>query len=594
MADHLLLISINAYRDWRPLRGPNADAEALREVLETKYGFAPERIRHLQDDQATGAGISATLRGYKGMPPEDRLVIFYAGHGYTDTFDRTGYWIPHDAEKDELAKRGWLPLTSARGALLSIPAKHILVICDACFSGDLLEEHRDVGLKDTPDYVAMAEDRVSREVLTSGSSEPVSDTAFGGHSPFAWHLVDTLRRGEREWVDAVRLYDRVRSGVRGQLPLYGVLKGSGHQQGGAFIMRLSAAAAAQATASIAPAVPPPVSAAPKVKCPVCGRRNAEDGTFECRVCRRDWLCLSHFFDERECCRECADKQSRLAPVASASAVIQPDPGPRLEAPDGTSGRKEPIAIDLGSGVKMEFAWIPPGRFTMGSPEDESERADDETQHQVAIWRGFWIGRYPVTQKQWETLMGENPSHVKEKVKTGFLSSKEGTLPDHPVENVSWVDCQDFLVNVNDRLVADRQHLQARLPTEAEWEYACRAGTTSAYYTGHGEKGLAAAGWYAANSGNRTHAVGQKKPNAWGLYDMHGNVWEWCGDWYGQYPDRVVSDPPGPSSGSGRVVRGGSWGGDPQCCRSANRRRGDPKYRAGGVGFRAVLSPRASV
>ena len=217
-------------------------------------------------------------------------------------------------------------------------------------------------------------------------------------------------------------------------------------------------------------------------------------------------------------------------------------------------RANPKVIDLGRGVTLELVWIPPGEFLMGSPDGERGRDGDEgSQHRVRITKGFWMGKYEVTQKQWETVMGHNPSRFK----------GDGR---RPVESVSWDDCQEFLKKLNSRASSPG----FRLPTEAEWEYACRAGTTTRFYWGdHSDSAHA---WYRDNSGRHPHPVGEKKPNAWGLYDMSGNVWEWCHDRYGNYSPKPVTDPRGPSSGSNRVLRGGSWTNYARYCRSSNRLR----------------------
>jgi len=155
----------------------------------------------------------------------------------------------------------------------------------------------------------------------------------------------------------------------------------------------------------------------------------------------------------------------------------------------------------------------------------------------------------------------------------------------PVESVSWHDTQEFITKLNQK--DDKIY---RLPTEAEWEYACRAGTSTIYYTGNSVDDLDRAGWYSGNSGNKTHPVGEKETNAWGLYDMHGNVWEWCQDWYGDYPSGSVTDPIGLPKGSFRVIRGGSWYSAAQSCRSASRPDFEPGIRLLILGFRLVLLP----
>ena len=227
-------------------------------------------------------------------------------------------------------------------------------------------------------------------------------------------------------------------------------------------------------------------------------------------------------------------------------------------------------LALPDGVKMEMVYVAPGSFTMGSPESEDGRFDDETQHRVTLTKGYWLGKYEVTQRQWESVMGENPSRFKG--------------PDRPVENVSWDDCQRFIAKVDAE--ARRQFGGgARLPTEAEWEHACRAGTTGPY---GGSGNLDDMGWYGGNSGNKTHPVGQKQANDWGFHDMHGNVWEWCNDWYASYGGDTT-DPIGPASSDSRVLRGGSWRNLARVCRSAYRSRGLPGLRDSYCGFRLCCS-----
>jgi uncharacterized protein (TIGR02996 family) len=234
-------------------------------------------------------------------------------------------------------------------------------------------------------------------------------------------------------------------------------------------------------------------------------------------------------------------------------------------------------IALAEGVDMTFALIPPGTFLMGSPPSEAERSDDEQQHRVTLSHGFYLGVHPVTQAQWQAVMGSNRSRFRG--------------DNRPVEKISWDDCQTFCAKLG-QLTGKR----FRLPTEAEWEYACRAGTTTPFYFGdtistdqanydgnctygRGKKGV-----YR----QQTTAVGSFPANAWGLFDMHGNVWEWCEDWYGPYPENVTKDPQSINYGDYRVFRGGSWCCYPSWCRAAFRDRSVPGVRSDDVGCRAVL------
>jgi sulfatase modifying factor 1 len=237
-----------------------------------------------------------------------------------------------------------------------------------------------------------------------------------------------------------------------------------------------------------------------------------------------------------------------------------------------------LVVDLEGGVDMELVWIEPGTFTMGSPSSEESRQDDEAQHRVTLTKGFWMGKYEVTQEQWQQVMGSNPSN--------FKGAK------NPVEQVSWDDCQEFLRKLNGKGVEG----DVRLPTEAEWEYACRAGTTTVFHYGDDLDASIAnfSGNYPYGRGKKgeyrkkTVTVGTFKPNAFGLYDMHGNVWEWCQDWYDNYPSGIATDPTGPSSGSRRVLRGGAWYDLARRCRSARRLWFVPTFRRYDLGFRVVL------
>ena len=230
-----------------------------------------------------------------------------------------------------------------------------------------------------------------------------------------------------------------------------------------------------------------------------------------------------------------------------------------------------VSLKLADGIEMKFVRIPAGKFKMGSPVGEKGRDDDEgPQKTVTISRRFYMGITEVTQAQYNAVMGTNPSKFKQW--------------SHPVEHVSWEDASAFC-----KKLSQKASRRITLPTEAEWEYACRAGSTTLYSFGDDERSLARHAWYSSNSDTRTHPVGKKTPNAWGLYDMHGNVWEWCQDWYaGSYANPTERDPQGPKSGNGRLLRGGGWHNDATNCRSARRFNTSPSYRYNRLGFRVVL------
>ncbi|MEI8372937.1 MAG: formylglycine-generating enzyme family protein [Planctomycetota bacterium] len=239
-------------------------------------------------------------------------------------------------------------------------------------------------------------------------------------------------------------------------------------------------------------------------------------------------------------------------------------GPALSE---TKGPPKGLAVDLGNDVKLDLVLIPAGSFTMGN-------ASEEPVHKVTITKPFHLGKYEVTQEQWEAVMGNSPSHFKG--------------PKNPVEQVSWDDCQQFLVKLNAK--TGGRGGKFVLPTEAQWEYACRAGSTGKFCFGDDEKQLGEYAWYDENSDDKTHPVGEKRPNAFGLYDMHGNVWEWCQDWYGTYGAEAEDDPSGPATGAIRVFRGGSWNYVGRFCQSAFRFIFEPGFRYDFLGLRVARVP----
>ncbi|MEI7686490.1 MAG: formylglycine-generating enzyme family protein, partial [Planctomycetota bacterium] len=292
----------------------------------------------------------------------------------------------------------------------------------------------------------------------------------------------------------------------------------------------------------------------------------------------------------------------------------PDPAldpalPRIDESGRKPGTSKPL--DLGGGVKLELVWIPPGEFMMGSPTNEPGRSMTERLHRVKLTKGFWMGKYEATQEQWQRVMGNNPSWFQ----------KAG--PRAPVETVRRDQVQKFIRKLSE-LAAGKDGGKFRLPTEAEWEWACRAGATTALYngkmtikTGNNSPELSSIAWYAGNSGvdyeggvlstlwedkeqehhsAGTHPVGRKQPNAWGLYDMLGNVAEWCEDWNYAYPSKAVTDPTGPKKNMGdanmgeHVLRGGCWQNGVRICRSAARNWTvwEHGWRSATVGFRIVL------
>ena len=243
--------------------------------------------------------------------------------------------------------------------------------------------------------------------------------------------------------------------------------------------------------------------------------------------------------------------------------------PSRDTPTGKSSWDEAAAgmrrlVDLGGGVRLELCGIPSGKFTMGGP------GSDETPHAVTLTNAFWLGRTQVTQAQWDAVFRHNSSSFKGR--------------DLPVEGVNWDFAMEFCERLNAKALLPVGWKFA-LPSEAQWEYACRSGIAK-----DSAGSLNELAWFAGNSGGTTHPVATKKPNDWGLHDMCGNVWEWCADWYGDYPKGAVTDPTGPNTGSNRVCRGGAWNGGREACRPANRNGRTPSFYCDYVGFRVASVP----
>jgi formylglycine-generating enzyme required for sulfatase activity len=400
----------------------------------------------------------------------------------------------------------WLPNIQVRNMLDALPAKHVFLVSDACFSGDILNAQRGAGPLINSDYYRRAYAKVSRQVMTSGASESVPDA-----SEFALRLKSSLRRAEGACIDPQYLFGHARE-VRQTQPLLGTIQGGEHQEGGSFLFFRKQGGAAVAV---------------------------------------------------------------TPPVVTPKPAPAPTPAPR---PAPAAPPEHPVPAD--------FVKINGGTFAMGSPDNETGRGNVESRHQVTV-KSFYVGKYEVTQKEWREVMGNNPSHFKG--------------DNLPVEQVSWYDAVEYCNRRSEReglipaytvkgkdVSWDRGADGYRLPTEAEWEYAAKGGGLDFLeYEYAGGNNVDAPGWYNGNSGSKTHPVGTKAANSLGIYDMSGNVWEWCWDRYGAYSSGAQSDPAGAASGTGRVGRGGSWDNGARGLRSTFRVGLGPSVRINILGFRLV-------
>ncbi|MDK2972649.1 MAG: hypothetical protein PWP23_2404 [Candidatus Sumerlaeota bacterium] len=249
-------------------------------------------------------------------------------------------------------------------------------------------------------------------------------------------------------------------------------------------------------------------------------------------------------------------------------------------PNPSAGQRWPMI--LGGREFMYFRWIPPGTFLMGSPEDGC----GGPQTRVTLTRGFWMAETETTQEQWRIIMGTSLEQMKPVDPFAPIDSSKswGEGPDFPMYCVTALESDDFA-----RRLGQRADLRVSLPTEAQWEYACRAGTKTHFSFGDSDSALGNHAWYESNSGGQAKPVRGRRPNAWGLHDMHGNVWEWCMDWLGNYPGGSVTDPKGPDSGSLRVRRSGSWDDVPLDLQSASQKGMYPDARLNTLGFRVVIA-----
>lgn len=576
MKRHALLVGVNSYDDKsiRPLRYSVPDASVLADRFET-LGF---RSRLLSDP------TSAQMKGaveemVAGLGPGDVFLFFFSGHGFTAQ-DGAHLLFCRDDRQKLLRVNGAGTRVDSLEMLAEGPF-HRAFLLDSCRSDALagVFEKGGATTKDL-DFVGIAPSTGSTFILRSCNKFlPSLEIERLGHGLFTRGLLDAincrdagLARCGDAFAESVRVHmderaKEVGAGF-GQCPCIQLDGPAFSLFGEDFILMPQS----QSGGADSPSEPPgPVVAAPVyVTCPVCGRWNKKTDTFKCRECGRDDLCLDHQDEMTFLCRDCVAKKAREAAAQKAEAERRAREEAEREARswmgDKAGDRK---VVRVGS-QDIALRWCPPGTFTMGSPTSEEGRYDVETQHRVTLTKGFWLGETEVTKGLWKEVMGDNPS---------WFESGD----DYPVEGVSWDDCQEFLRKLNARF--PQSGLRWTLPTEAQWEYACRAGTTGAY---GGTGRLDDMGWYSGNSGLDTLPVKRKQPNAWGVYDMHGNVAEWCQDWYGGYPSGTVTNPSGPVSGSSRVLRGGSSIKGARHCRSAFR---EGKASGGGFGgFRVALVP----
>ncbi|MGI9104727.1 MAG: SUMF1/EgtB/PvdO family nonheme iron enzyme [Pyrinomonadaceae bacterium] len=579
---YALVIGNNAYTSLPRLKTAEADASEVASLLKAFYGFETKLLLN-----ATRGQIMSSLSAYRRtLAPDANLLIYYAGHGVNDKDADKAYWLPVDADRDD--NSNWIIADEITTALKVIPAKHVLIVSDSCYSGTLtrgLGESLPRPTEREQFLKRMAAGR-SRTLMASGGDEPVADGGGGNHSVFANALLRGLRQMDKPQFTAAELFRyHVEESVAGranQTPEYNPLRNSGHEAGDFIFVRVKVR---DKTVEVAVNAPPSAKVDPAQQelafwSSIQNSTDAEDF--------KDYL-------EKYPAGLYAGLARRRVTALSNAAKPAPVTPPVNSATTNAGGAARPAGRpqQMVNRAGVELVWIPAGSFMMGS---ENGGSDEKPVHRVTISEGFYMGKYEVTQAQWQQVMGNNPSNFKD--------------DNLPVEKVSWDDAVSFLAKLN----AQNDGYTYRLPSEAEWEYAARAGTTGDY-----AGDLDSMAWYGNNSGRarldaaeifrtdsanyykritenggQTHAVGSKLPNTFGLFDMHGNVWEWCQDWYHDSYAGAPTDGSAWLSGGEqkyRVLRGGSWLNNAFILRSAFRLRYAPDGRSYHVGFRVVAVAR---
>ena len=532
--NYALLIGIDRYRRFPALKSAVGDARAVKDVCLSRYCF--DKAFELYDEAATRRGIMQLVREVaRRCRMNDSLLIYYAGHGHLDPVFGTGFWVPYDGDRD--APDTWVPNVLLKQAIANMAARHVLLVSDSCFSGDFFE--RSVGTTGPIDntHYRRVFGKPSRQIMTSGGLEPVADSELRGHSAFAHFFVRALRDNRKPWLSASAIFPRVCEGFElrdrgGQTPLFGYMRGSGSERG-EFIFFLRPEHVKEWPTK------PPAGAAvvPEPTKPTPRKGTGLPPGFEKAFMVPD-----------------ADKDQHGNPVVTRD-------GSRFDPKTGWSYEiwlREP---------RMEFVLIQAGK---------------NSEVWVSIREPFYMGKYEVTQGQYRAVAGKNPSRFK-----GWFRRTAR----NPVERAQWIDAMTFCAKVRGQLAKlllehartpDGVGVLQRvpyicLPTDDQWGYACRAGSATDYCFGDDKAILPLYAWFVGNADGKTHPVGRKRPNAWGLYDMHGNVWEW-------------------TSESG-VCRGGSWVDDSSRCRASTRKRSFVVHDTGladhdGLGFRVCVFARA--
>ncbi|MBF0227294.1 MAG: SUMF1/EgtB/PvdO family nonheme iron enzyme [Desulfobacterales bacterium] len=651
----LLIGESNYTAGWPKLETIPREISDVKAMLE-KQGFLTKDFVNLNYVEYQKA-IETFINDY-GFDKDNRLLFYLSGHGYTSEDNEKGYLVPVDAPNPKFDKKGFLRKALTMDQILAwsrrIEAKHVLFLFDSCFSGTVFKSK---DLPEVPPYISKATVLPVRQYLTAGSANETVPS-ISVFTPIFIDAIeygfgDMNKDGYISGKElGLYLQTKVPDHAK-QSPQSGTISDYKLSRGD-FIFVIQKSKKNETILSVE-SFPDGssvwINGVSKGTAPV-SVSGLSEGTVSVRVVKEGYEAWEQSVIVRknqkmEVKSVLKKKELKVTIAVSSSpdragwyldgsyAGTTPDELSNVSAGEHTieikkEGYKDwskDVTVSFGkvrvdaklerkdeegksftNSIGQKFVYIKPGTFMMGSPLGEEGRDSDEVQHSVTISKGFYMQTTEVTQGQWKDFVDE--TGYKTEAETGdgaygwtgsewkkdkkYNWKNPGFSQDnsHPVTCVSWNDVKTFISWLNKKENTSKY----RLPTEAEWEFAARAGTTSAFANGGisemgcgNEPNLDKMGWYCGNSGNKTHPVAQKQSNAWGLYDMHGNVWEWCSDWYGGYPSSSVTDPVGVNNSSDRVLRGGSWGGFAWLCRSALRSRDAPGGRYSGNGFRVAAS-----
>ena len=542
--DYALFFVVTDFDHWPDLPGIDRPLRELAAELKTNYGFQEPDFQV----NRTKAQMLDVLSSYqkRSYGPQDQLLVFFSMHGQYD--EAIGALIPRDGKADDATYESWITHPALEAVLSKIPCAHLLVAVDACYSGTFGTKYKDKptipAFDKRPDcagkiFEALA--KPSRLYLTSGGKERTPSK-----SQFAAQWLAALRTGNADGLLSFAELYAVLLEARPQ-PMYGDFRG--HQYGGDFVL---------ARRDFCVAKPTDPLEADKADWRAAKPLNTVDAYLDYMTQHPQGLYVD----------EARDAIKRLM---------------------GLPGLTEPQAAATTTDKSDNMVLIKGGTFQMGTNDGE---ANEKPVHSVTV-SDFYLAKQEVTVKEYLAFANATNSHYPEWLESGSNYNISTGKDDHyktigaalqdennPVVGISWNDAVAYC-----DWLSKKNGGKYRLPTEAEWEYAARGGQQSRGYTYSGSNTLGEVAWYSSNSGSKTHPVGGKKANELGLYDMSGNVWEWCSDWYGPYAAGSQTNPAGPGSGSYRVIRGGSWPSVPQLARVAYRVSIGPTYRSHDLGFR---------